>query len=283
MHPDELADATAEQIVPRLRGLFVGVDRYESPRIPNLASAVRDAAALHALFEDNLGGNTVRLLDQDATRDRLVTELDVLTETASPDDVVVITFSGHGTDTHELVTYDADPADFAGSCLLLDDLTERVSAIPARQLVVVLDCCFSGGAGAKVLHAQYQPRGSVSGGALLSTAARLDQLAGRGRLILTASTADQPAYEDPVLGHGLLTYHLLQRCLGRRAWSKRAGSRSTPSWPTSPRGSSPPRQAPWPRVRSRRCAASWTARPLGRSSRPARGSGNCSQSGRRLR
>ncbi len=49
---------------------------------------------------------------------------------------------------------------------------------------------------------------------MLSTDALLDQMAGTSRLILTASTADQPAYEDPVVGHGLLTHHLLQALLG---------------------------------------------------------------------
>jgi uncharacterized caspase-like protein len=91
-----------------------------------------------------------------------------------------------------------------------------VSAIPARQLVVVLDCCFSGGAGAKVLNAPLVPRGGA-GSLPASAEARLDRMAGVGRLILTASTGDQEAWEDPRLGHGLLTYHLIQALLGSAA------------------------------------------------------------------
>jgi replicative superfamily II helicase len=126
---------------------------------------------------------------------------------------VVISYSGHGSDTHELITYDADRDDLASTCLSLDELTELVSAIPARQLVVILDCCFSGGAGAKVLRASRVPRGA-GGGVPLSTQALLERLAGQGRLILTASTGDQPAWENPRYGHGLLTYHLLQALQG---------------------------------------------------------------------
>ncbi len=110
-------DSHQRDSMPCLRGLSVGVNRYASSRIPTLASAVRDADALHALFEDNLGGTNVKLLDAAATRDRLVAELDTLVATSGPDDIVVITFSGHGTDSPELVTYDADPFDFSGSCL----------------------------------------------------------------------------------------------------------------------------------------------------------------------
>src|SRR6266511_1010664 len=197
------------------RGLFVGVNRYRSPAISNLAAAVRDAAALQALLSDNLGDGAALLTDEDATRSRLVDELTQLATVSTEDDVVMIGFSGHGSDTHELVTYDADPFDLRATCLPLDEFTERVSAIPARQLVVVLDCCFSGGAGSKVLHSHRVPRGGPTG-VPLSTDALLEQLAGTGRLILTASTADQPAYEDVTVGHGLLTYHLLQALLGAR-------------------------------------------------------------------
>ena len=49
---------------------------------------------------------------------------------------------------------------------------------------------------------------------MLSEAGLLDQLAGDGRLILTASTADQPAWENPKIGHGLLTYFLLEALRG---------------------------------------------------------------------
>lgn len=51
----------------------------------------------------------------------------------------------------------------------------------------------------------------------MSTDARLDEMAGVGRLILCASTGDQEAWEDPRLGHGLLTFHLIQALLGSTA------------------------------------------------------------------
>jgi hypothetical protein len=41
------------------RGLFIGIDRYQSPDIDELSCARRDAVALEALFVDTLGGATV--------------------------------------------------------------------------------------------------------------------------------------------------------------------------------------------------------------------------------
>lgn len=196
--------------------MFVGINRYQSNHVRNLASAVRDAQALHALFTDNLKGDTILVTEAEATSDRLRDELRRLARESSADDVVVITFSGHGSDSQDLVTYEADPYDLTATTLPLDEFTDLISAIPARHLLVVLDCCFSGGAGAKVLNSVARPRGS-SGGLPLSTEAFLAQMVGTGRVLLTASTAEQEAYEDLRLGHGYLTYYLLRALMGQGA------------------------------------------------------------------
>ena len=188
-------------------GLFIGVDHYASADVNWLQCAVRDATALHALFADTLGGGAVLLRDEEATR-AAVEQAFVRLQSTSADDVVVVAFSGHGSDTHELVTYDADIGDLAGTCIPLSTLTEWFLRIPARRLVCFLDCCFSGGMGAKVLSTGLKPR------SLASTAALLDQLSGEGRLIFTASSATEPAWENVRTGHGLLTYNLLEALQG---------------------------------------------------------------------
>ncbi|MFE9187767.1 DEAD/DEAH box helicase [Micromonospora haikouensis] len=200
----------------RFHGLFVGINRYQARSIRRLASAVRDAEALHAVFSDNLGGGSAVLLNAAATRSAIITALEDLRDRSGADDVVVVAFSGHGSDTHQLVTHDADPFNLPATALSLEEFTDLVSAIPARQLIVILDCCFSGGAGAKVLNAPLVPRGGA-GGLPLSTDARLEKMAGVGRLILAAASGEQEAWEDPRLGHGLLTYHLIQALLGSAA------------------------------------------------------------------
>lgn len=174
----------------------MGVDRYADPSIAELSSASRDALALHALFSDNLDGSFKLLCDEDATAGGIPAAFSEL-QRSEPDDVVVVSFSGHGTSTHELVTHHADVNDLAGSCIPLDELTALISAIPARQLVCILDCCFSGGAGAKVLNSPRRPR---SAGDLRSVAVQLEEVSGAGRLILTASAAVEPAWEDGRLG-----------------------------------------------------------------------------------
>lgn len=189
------------------RGLFVGIDRYSSPDIPWLSCARRDAVALQALFCDTLGGEPQLLIDRAATYSAIQAQLAHLA-TSDEDDVVVVAFSGHGTKTHQLVTYDTDIHDLANTSISLDTLTEWVSQIPARRLICFLDCCFSGGMGAKVLQVETVARN------FRSAESALAQLSGEGRIILTASSPTEPAYENTRLGHGLLTYSLLEALQG---------------------------------------------------------------------
>src|SRR5258708_2981633 len=189
------------------KGIFIGIDRYQSPHATWLSCAKRDAIALHALFTDTLGGQAVLLTDQDATRSEIERHFIELAK-CTPDDVVVIFFSGHGSDTHEIVTHDADVNDLENTSIPLATLTEWFSRIPAKRLVCILDCCFSGGMGAKVLHLETKPK------ALRSTDDLIKELSGETRLVFTASLGTEEALENQQLGHGLLTYYLIRALQG---------------------------------------------------------------------
>jgi len=189
------------------KGLFIGIDRYASPGIEWLSCSGRDAMALHALFADTLGGDTTLLMDEEATLSTIRERFEHLA-TVDPDDVVVIAFSGHGTETHELVVYDTEPFNLANTTLPLTMLGEWCARIPARRLLVILDCCFSGGMGAKAIQAEARPRD------IQSVDAKLNEISGTGRIILTASGPTEKAWEVIRLGHSLLTWHLLEALKG---------------------------------------------------------------------
>ncbi|HEY3412812.1 MAG TPA: DEAD/DEAH box helicase [Armatimonadota bacterium] len=188
-------------------GLFIGIDRYDSPRINWLTCARQDATALHALFTDTLGGDTTLLVDETATLEAVESQFSRLSQ-CQEEDVVVIAFSGHGSETHEVVLYDTDPSDLSSTGLPLELLARWFASIPARRLVCILDCCFSGGMGAKVLKVDAASRN------LQSVESALEEMKGEGRLILTASSATEEAWENGRLRHGLLTYYLLEALQG---------------------------------------------------------------------
>ena len=131
-------------------GLFIGIDRYSSADVNWLSCARRDAVAMHALFTDTLGIGATLLVDADATRAAIESEF-LRLFSATEVDVVVIYFSGHGTTTHQLVAHDTDLSVLDESTISLDTLTEWFARIPASRLICILDCCFSGGMGARGL------------------------------------------------------------------------------------------------------------------------------------
>jgi helicase len=191
-----------------LRGLFIGIDKYPAP-ITRLTRARADALALGSLFEDNSdNGSVTKLVDADATRENILHAIEDL-KTSSQEDFVVITFSGHGTDDHRLVPIDADANDIPGTCISLDKLAVHLDAIPSRQMFVILDCCFSGGIGGARVFAPTAVRSPIEDRQSVERLIR-----GDGRLVLTASSASEPALETKQFGHGLLSYHLIRAVQG---------------------------------------------------------------------
>jgi ATP-dependent DNA helicase len=191
-------------------GLFVGIDRYADPRVPWLSGAARDAAALHALFSDTFGVDATLLTDNEATTAAIGEALKNLAATTTSDDIVVVTFSGHGSEDHYLVSHDADVDRLGDTCLGLDELGTALTAIPGKTLLCVLDCCFSGGLGARVLSPDLRAR-AISRQGVGET---LDRFIGHGRIVLTASAEDEEAHESARSGHGLLTNRLIEALQG---------------------------------------------------------------------
>ncbi len=180
---DRLTHGPVSRLLYRNRPLWKRVDFGTVQRGPR-----RDGVA--RALTGNLGGEPILLCDEPATAEGIRVTLKEL-QTSDPDDVVVVSFSEHGTSTHELVGFGVDINDLHASCIPLDELTGLISAIPAMQLICILDCCFSGGALAP--RSSTRPRRPRTATTRASAAVKLDAMSGAGRLIVTASAADEPA------------------------------------------------------------------------------------------
>lgn len=77
-----------------LRGLIIGIDRYE--RLPSLYGAVNDARDLSDALRDAGAKDVTLLLNEAADRDAIFKAWDALLQRAAPGDTLVLTFSGHG-------------------------------------------------------------------------------------------------------------------------------------------------------------------------------------------
>ncbi|MYW97447.1 DEAD/DEAH box helicase [Amycolatopsis rubida] len=195
----------------KFHGLFIGVDNYESPEFGQLKYAKNDAIALHALFLDTFGEKATLMLDAAATKDRLTTEIGHIRASSTEQDIVVFTYSGHGTHDGFLATRDAEPDRLTETALGLDQLFELVGGIRAEAIVLVLDCSFSGRAAAKVLR-EPEHRDAIRG-----PLTALESVAGEEIFVIAAAEADQEVRESGEFRHGLLTHYLLEGLRGHPA------------------------------------------------------------------
>jgi replicative superfamily II helicase len=83
----------------------------------------------------------------------------------------------------------------------MQELAEAFRRCRARAVLCILDCCFSGGAPARVLEDSPITRDPGN---------PLEGLTGNGRILLAASNINEVAYEHPRYRHGVLTYALME-------------------------------------------------------------------------
>lgn len=173
------------------RALLVGIDAYDT--FESLSGCVNDVAALLPLVardEDDSPNFACRALvssDQRIDRRGLLEAVDDLLTPGA--DVALLYFAGHGASAQSdviLVTQDGTSSDPG---VPLSAVLGKIQTSCISEVVVMLDCCFSGGAGGV-------PQLGADVAALRP-----------GVALLTASRSDQPAAET-LVGRGLFSYYL---------------------------------------------------------------------------
>src|SRR6201991_2603140 len=204
--------------------LAVGVDRYNNPEY-NLKYAVTDAQEFSAEFErqqqvlKNYARVDVQLIfDEQATKSNIMQRLTQFAEYVQPEDAVVVYFSGHGTARQNKFYLIPHDLGYDGPRTKLDDaalqtiLTHSISdreleqvfeKIDSGQILLVIDACNSG----QALEADEKRRGPMNSKGLAQLAYE------KGMYVLTAAQRYQAAIEAGQLGHGLLSYALVDEGL----------------------------------------------------------------------
>ncbi len=211
----------------RLWVVVIGVGEYENQAIPDLAYVRQDGQSIYDYYRDALqvpAGQLLRLFDEQATQREILKLLgDTLRERATnPGDTVILYFAGHGMIERDsgssdadglekyLVPWDADPKYLFSTAINMKKLREIFDRLVAERIIVLADTCFSGAAGGRTLELESSFRSSLTDDFLQSLVQGRHSVQGRGRLILTASGANEVAEERAALGHGVFTYYLLE-------------------------------------------------------------------------
>jgi uncharacterized caspase-like protein len=139
---------------------------------------------------------------------------------AGKDDMVIIFFAGHGATEKDvmspdgdglekyLLPYDANPKDLYATAMPMREISHIFKRIQAERLVFIADSCYSGASGGRTI--------DITGIRASISDSFMDRIAaGKGRVIMTASGANEVSVENDHLGHGVFTYYLVEGLKGK--------------------------------------------------------------------
>lgn len=157
------------------RALLVGIDTYD--HFNSLGGCVNDVRRLQPLLAKHENGdpNFDCVVRDTATRDSLIE--DVRACVAPGADLALLYFAGHGSDDASDVALCTRDGTSTSPGLPMSQIMTEIQNSPVAEVIIVLDCCFSGAAG------QVPQLGSV--GSMIRS----------GVSILAASRGDQTSAE----------------------------------------------------------------------------------------
>ena len=147
----DVVSATASQTSPELKhgayyALVIGIDSYRP--LPHLETPVNDAREIAVVLNEQYGFTTQTLLDMEATRDHIIEALDHYRSSLKENDNLLIYYAGHGyfdkeADSAYWAPVDAGKDTYA-HWIIAEDITKTSNALPARQVLIISDSCYSG-------------------------------------------------------------------------------------------------------------------------------------------
>lgn len=209
--------------------IIVGIGRYANlPREKWLNFSAADAMSLREVLIRSYGfpaANVTTLIDEQATKSAIEAALASIADgdRVKSDDRTLVFFSGHGQtvklanggEMGFLIPYDAkvdlqnpdNKGPYLATCIPMDHLWSYLEASPAKHSLLIADACFGG----LLVRSRALTAERPSATTIATLSARPAQQ------VLTAGGKNEEAQEDPKLGHGYLTYKLLEELKAQAA------------------------------------------------------------------
>lgn len=146
------------------RALIIGISEYANPSAnipgPDVDIRLMTELATRMGFESH---QIQTLADSQATKGQIISEFETwLINSTTPQDKVLFFYSGHGAQIQDangdendgcdevLIPYDIDSA--GNNSIVDDDIARLLNRIPAQEVLVIIDSCFSGTATKALLY-----------------------------------------------------------------------------------------------------------------------------------
>jgi hypothetical protein len=173
------------------RALIVASDTYDDPGLRQLRAPAADARALARVLGDPMigGFDVTSVVNRPAHEVNLAVE-DFFAD-RSPDDLLLVHFSCHGVkdeggDLYFAMT-DTRMRRLGATGVSAEFVNRRMARSRSRRVVLLLDCCYAGAFERGMVHRADSGVGIES------------KFGGRGRAVVTASSAVEYAFEGDVL------------------------------------------------------------------------------------
>ncbi len=181
----------------RLAVLF-GNNAYVDP-IPRLNTPIEDVEKVALVLRNQYGYET-RVV-RDAGKAEIIRALNDVADEARPEDSVLLFYAGHGylMDDSKMgfwIPVDGS-AKTAANWISNSDISKLLQAIPARQVILVSDSCFSGSlTREQKLTAAFAPKA--------------DDILRRRSVLAFSSGDEEPVSDEGKDGHSIFAWHLIR-------------------------------------------------------------------------
>jgi hypothetical protein len=201
--------AVSSPVDPDAYAVVIGIEKYRQAGIPSVEFAARDAQVVRDYLTKSMGfdaKNVVLLQNEEASQTDLKKYLGTwLRNRVTPKSRVFVYYAGHGapdaqTGQAYLMPYEGDPAYAEDTAYPIKAMLETLSKLPAKNVLVVLDACFSGQGKRSVAAAGARPLVSVG----------VPSVSSPNMVVISATGAGQISTYEREAKHGLLTYYLLR-------------------------------------------------------------------------
>ncbi|MCB0040548.1 MAG: caspase family protein [Caldilinea sp.] len=187
----------------------------------DLPNTVDDATGLANILRDKercaYPDDHVHVLaGTEAARDQILATLEELAEIQDSEATVVFYFSGHGYtvmttigQAYYLMPYGYSVSQLSKTAISGKELIDRLAAIPAKKLLILLDCCHAGGID------QSKAPGADFSKAPLPPEAQTLMAQGSGRVVIASSQANELSYAGKP--YSAFTLALIEALCGKGA------------------------------------------------------------------